>query len=181
MIGMIKGKLIEINNNLGLIETSGGVCYHIFLTPGFISKHTIDSLVSVRTFLQVREDNHTLYGFEDKKQYQLFKLLITVSGVGPKTAYNIVSFIKPDELIEAVKSNQVDSLTEVPGLGKKTAMKIILEISSKLKTDFDLTNMIISDDDKIVIDALVSLGYKSIEAKKLLTKIPKQLSLEDKI
>ena len=84
-------------------------------------------------------------------------------------------------MISDVKANQVDALTKVPGLGKKTAMKIILELSSKLKTEFDMKNMVLSEDDKTVIDALVSLGYKAHDAKKMLSKLPKNLSVEEKI
>ena len=80
-----------------------------------------------------------------------------------------------------MKNNDVDVLTRVPGLGRKTAMKIILELSTKLKSEFDIKNMVMSEEDKTVIDALVSLGYKSHEAKKLLSKLPKNLSIEEKI
>ena len=106
---------------------------------------------------------------------------MSVSGVGPKTAFSVISFIKVEELIKAVRNNQVDSLTQVPGLGKKTAMKIILELSTKLKSEFDMKNMVLSEEDKTVVDALVSLGYKTYEAKKLLSKLPKSLSVEEKI
>lgn len=181
MIGKLKGKLIELDNNIGLIETSGGVSYQLFLTPSIISKNKVGNLIDVYTYLQVRDDALVLFGFEEKKSYELFKLLLTVSGVGPKTAYSVVSFSSTDELFSAVRKNDSDYFTKVPGLGKKTAMKIILELSQKLKSEFNLEKMILSEDDKTVIDALVSLGFKSIEAKKIFSKIPKALSVEDKI
>ena len=108
-------------------------------------------------------------------------MLLSVSGVGPKTAYLVSSYARPDELIEAVKQNNVDYLTKIPGLGKKTVMKILLELSQKMREEFKLEKMYLSDDDKTVIDALVSLGYKTQEAKQVLTKIPKDLSVEEKI
>ena len=98
---------------------------------------------------------------------------MTVSGVGPKTAFSVISFVSLDLLVKSVQSNDVDAFTQVPGLGRKTAMKIILELSSKLKTDFDMKNMVLSDDDQTVISALISLGYKSYDAKKLLPNCPK--------
>ena len=110
-----------------------------------------------------------------------FQLLLTVSGVGPKTAFSVISFLKVEEITKSVFDNNVDILTRVPSLGKKTAMKIILELSSKLKTSFDMKNMVLSDDDKTVIEALISLGYKSYDAKKILSKLPKNLSVEEKI
>lgn len=181
MIGKLKGKLAEIDGNIGLIETSGGVFYQVFLTPSLITSHQLLAEIEIYTFLQVREDALVLFGFEKKQEFDFFKLLLTVSGVGPKTAFSVVSFCVIDELITAVRSNQIDYFTKVPGLGKKTAMKIILELSTKLKSDFDMKSMILSEDDKTVIEALISLGFKSHEAKAILSKIPKQLTIENKI
>ncbi len=181
MIGKLKGKLSEVDGNLGLIETSGGVYYSTFLTPSLIANHQPPATVELYTYLQVREDALVLFGFETKKEFQVFKLLLTVPGVGPKTAYSVISYLKPEALYEAVKGNDINSFTNVPGLGKKTAMKIILELSSKLKSEFDMTNMVLSEEDKTVVDALVSLGFKSTDAKNILSKLPRDLSVEEKI
>ena len=181
MIGKIKGIIHEIEGNIGLIETSGGIYYEVYLTPKILNKYTKGKKIEVYTYLQVREDAHTLFGFENRKEYSIFKMLFSVSGVGPKIAYSIISFSTPDDLTDAVKNNNVDYFTNVPGLGKKTSMKIILELSQKIETDFTLERMYLSDDDKTVLEALVSLGYKSYEAKQLLLKLPKKLSIEEKI
>ncbi len=181
MIGKIKGKLVEVSGNLGLIETLSGLSFEVFLTPKIIAKTKIDSFIDIYTYLQVREDALVLYGFEEKKEYEIFKMLLTVSGVGPKTAFNIISFINYDEFILSIKNNNIDYLTRIPGLGKKTAMKIALELSTKLKSDFELKNLVLSEDDKMAIDALVSLGFKVQEAKKIIINLPKNLSLEEKI
>lgn len=181
MIGKIKGKLIEISGNIGLIETSSGVSYEVYLTPNIISSSNLESLIDIYTYLHVREDAMILFGFQTKKEYNIFKLLLTVSGVGPKTAFSIISFIKFDDLIHAIKNNDVDILTQVSGLGKKTAMKIILELSSKIDADFDFKNIVFSSDDKIAIDALVSLGFSLKDAKNIVSKLPKNLTIEEKI
>lgn len=181
MIGKLKGKLIEVSGNIGLVETIGGVCYEVFITPKIISNYQSLKSIELYTYLQVREDALILFGFETKKEYDFFKLLLAVSGVGPKTAFAIISFINVDSIISAIKKNDVEVLTQIPGLGKKTAMKIILELSSKLKTDFDIKNIVLDENDKTFIEALISLGYKSQEAKKILTKIPKNLPVEEKI
>lgn len=189
MIGKLKGKLVEVDGNIGLIETSGGVFYQVFLPTNLLSNFqppplspTIHHLPSIEiyTYLQVRDDALVLFGFETKKQHDFFKLLLTVSGVGPKTAFNVISFVPLDKLVSYIKLNDVDGL-KVPGLGRKTAMKIILELSTKLKSDFDMSKMVLSDDDQTAVSALVSLGYKSFEAKKLVSKLPKNLSVEEKI
>lgn len=181
MIGKIKGRLVQMDGNIGLIETSSGVFYRVYLTPTLISTYHLNQQLEIFTYLQVKEDALVLFGFESKKEYDLFKMLLTVPGVGPKTAYGIISFSRQQDLFDAVKQNNVDYFLRIPGLGKKTAMKIILELSQKFESEFKLEKMYLSEEDKTVIDALVSLGFKSLEAKKILTKLPKNLPLEEKI
>ncbi|OGK18720.1 Holliday junction DNA helicase RuvA [Candidatus Roizmanbacteria bacterium RIFCSPLOWO2_12_FULL_40_12] len=180
MIGKIKGNLLELDGNVGLLETKDGISYEVLLPPFFLSQK-LNTQIEIYTYLQVRDDAHILFGFENKKQKELFKLLIGISGVGPKTAFSIISFSQEDELVNAVQENSVEYFSKVPGLGKKTAMKIILELSQKFKQEFQLEKMFLSEDDKTVVDVLVSLGYKSKEAKQVLSKIPKNLSVEEKI
>ncbi|MEK7109868.1 MAG: Holliday junction branch migration protein RuvA [Patescibacteria group bacterium] len=183
MIGKLKGKLVEVDGNLGLIETSGGVFYQVFLPSSFVRRSLGEdgSLIELYTYLQVRDDALVLFGFETKKHHDFFKLLLSVSGVGPKTAFSVISAIPLDSLVQFVQSNDADAFTQVPGLGRKTAMKIILELSSKLKSDFDMSKMVLSDDDQTAVSALVSLGYKSYDAKKIVSKLPKNLTVEEKI
>jgi len=181
MIGKLKGKLVYIENNVGLIETSGGVTYRVFLPPSLTSQTSLNSPIDLFTYLQVREDALVLFGFKEKKEYDFFTMLLSVSGVGPKTAFNVISSTKIEEAIDAIKTNDIDYFTNIPGLGKKTGMKIILELSQKLKEEFHMEKMYLSTEDKTVVDALISLGYSSIDAKKVLQKIPKNLSIEEKI
>lgn len=181
MIGKIKGILQEIDGNIGLIETSGGISYQVYLTSKLITNSQLPIAIDIYTYLQVREDAMVLFGFETKKEYDMYSLLLSVSGVGPKTAFSVISFVSVDDLIEAIKDNNIDYFKKVPGLGTKTAMKIILELSQKLKEEFKMEKMYLSDDDRTVVDALVSLGFKSQEAKTILQKIPKNLSVEERI
>lgn len=181
MIGKLKGILVEVDKNVGLIETSGGVFYQVYLPAEALAKEGLHNPIELYTYLQVRDDALVLFGFETKKHHDFFKLLLSVSGVGPKTAFSVISNVPLVSLVQSVSSNDVDAFTKVPGLGRKTAMKIILELSGKLKTDFDMTKMILTDDDQTVISALVSLGYKSYDAKKVVSKLPKNLTVEEKI
>ncbi len=182
MIGKIKGKLAEVDGNIGLIETSSGLSYEIFLTPSLLSLNKVGQAIEVYTYLQVREDAHTLFAFQTKNEFKLFKMLITVSGVGPKTAFSIISFSTDKDLTDAVRGNDIAFFSRIPGLGKKTAMKIILELSQKMDAEFKLEKMYLSEEDKTVVEALVSLGFKSGEARQILNKLPKELfSVEEKI
>ncbi|MCX7881341.1 MAG: Holliday junction branch migration protein RuvA [Patescibacteria group bacterium] len=181
MIGKIKGKLVEIDGNQGLLETTSGLFYQLYLPSYLLSRLKINQSLELYTHLYFREDSFILFGFNTKEEYQLFKELITVPGVGVKTAFAIISFGKVNQLIEAVKNNDVDYFTEIPGLGKKTALKIILELSSKLKKEFNLEKIYFSEEDKAIYDALISLGFNSYQVKKIIPKLPKNLKLEEKI
>lgn len=181
MIGKIKGVLVEVEENKGLVETEGGVCYIIFLTNRFLALHTIGEKISVHTYLKVREDNLTLYGFENKKQQRIFEMLITVSGIGPKSAFTIVSYKNSDELSQAILSNNVEFFSDIPGVGKKSAHKILLELSSKMGKGLDVSSLMLSPDDSTVVDALASLGFNKHDARTVLSKLPAKLSVEDKI
>lgn len=181
MIGKIKGKLIDIEGNKGLIETTSGLSYEVFLVPSIIKNNILGKNIEIFTQLIVREDSQTLYGFVDKSEINIFKMLLSISGIGPKVAYGVISFSNPDDLISAVKNNDVDFFTRVPGLGKKTALKIVVELSGKLETGFSIAKVYMSEEDKLVLDALVSLGFKTEEAKKIMTNIPKNITVEEKI
>lgn len=180
VIGKLKGSLVEVDGNVGLVETNSGVFYRVYLPPSLLSS-PLPSSLEVYTYLQVREDAFVLYGFRSKKEYDFFTLLLAVSGVGPKTAFSIVSFSPIDALLIAVKDNNIEYFSRIPGLGKKTAMKIILELSQKLKTEFKMEQMDLSEEDKTVIEALVSLGFKSQEARQAVSTLSRDLSVEQKI
>lgn len=180
MIGKLKGYLSEVDGNIGLIETGSGVFYQVFLQPGMLAR-PLPSPVEIYTYLQVREDALILFGFQTKGELELYKLLLLVPGVGPKSAFSISSYAPIPDIIQAIKDNNVGFFTSIPGLGKKTAMKILLELATKLSGDFKLENMYVSEDEKIAVDALISLGFKSHDAKDIIAKLPKELSVEEKI
>lgn len=181
MIGKIKGHLIDLQESTGLIETTSGISYEVFLPAQLLNNTHIGDDLEIFTYLQVRDDAFVLFGFQSKDQQLFFKLLLTVSGVGPKTAFNVISHTIVDELLTAVRENNVEYFTKIPGLGKKTSMKIILELSQKIKSEFKFENTAISDEDHTVIEALVALGYKISDARSIFTKLPKNLSVEEKI
>lgn len=180
MIGKVKGTLLSIEGNIGLIQTPSGIAYEVFLHPAVLN-HPLNTEFEVDTYFHVREDVQILFGFRTLREKLLFKMLIGVSGVGPKTAFQVISFSNEDDFIRAIKENDAEYFSRVPGLGKKTALKIILELSSKMNTEFEIKQLVVSEEDKTVIDALVSLGFKSQEAKQIFQKIPKDLTLEQKI
>ena len=181
MIGKIKGTLVEVENNVGLVETRSGIFYEVYLTNPFLSKIYLPEDIEVYIYHHIREDIELLFGFETRREYKLYMLLLGVSGVGAKTAFSIISHVKSDSLVNAVTNNDVSFFTNIPGLGKKTALKIILELSTKFKTEFILDQSVESPDDETVIKALTALGFSTQEARKVLPEVATETSIESKI
>ena len=134
MISFVKGTVADIGENF-LIMENGGLGYEIYMTGQDLEKAHIGDEKKIHTFLYVREDILQLYGFFSKDDLGMFKLLIGVNGVGPKGALGILSGISADELRFAVLSDDVKTISKAPGIGKKTAQKMILELKDKLKLE----------------------------------------------
>ena len=154
MIAKLTGTLSEFNEKTAVIDTASGVSYELFITPTALSNRKLGDPLTIFTHLQVRDDAHVLFGFVSNEEKSFFHLLLSVPGVGPKTAFGIASHISFQQAVEAVRINNIKLFSEIPGIGKKTAMKIVLELSVKFKTEFKFEQHL-SPDDKTVIDALV--------------------------
>lgn len=181
MIGKIRGIISEIEGNIGLIETNSGVFYQVYLPPKLLKNCQRGDQIEIYTYLQVKQDGLILFGFENRKQFQLFEMLLLVDGVGPKSAFNIVCFQEPEKIIQAAKENDVGFFCSIPGIGKKSAQKILLELSGHLKEAFQPISINLTQEDNLIIEALVSLGFRKSEAIKVITKIDKKLTMEEKI
>jgi Holliday junction DNA helicase RuvA len=180
MIGTIKGTLTERFGNEGIVETSSGVGYTVFL-PTIMLGVPLPHEVQLYTYLHVREDALVLYGFESRQKLELFHMLHAISGVGPKTAFTVGSFIDPESLRAALQANDLSYFTRIPGLGKKTAMKIILELSDRMKQNVSLERLNLSEEDETVIGALNALGFQNSDIRPILDKIDTDQPLEERI
>lgn len=187
MFAYIKGELDTKTDTFVVIDVQG-VGYKIFMpTKSIGSLGEIGQTVKVYTYYYVREDNISLYGFSSNEELRMFELLLSVSGVGAKSAIIMLSEISPSSFALAVISNDVSKLVKIPGVGKKTAARIILELKDKLKTEkaIDKTEEIdlaIEDDNKDneAIAALQVLGYTRKEVERVLEKIDiNNLQLEE--
>lgn len=179
MIGKITGILQEIRGNQAYIETTSGVTYLAYILPSLA--HNIGSQVQVYTHLDVKEDALVLYAFETQDEYRLYLKLIAIDGIGAKLAFNICSFAKPENIIGAVTGQDIEFFKKIPGVGKKTAQRILLELSGIVGTEFDLSSLAISQDDLTVLDALESLGFSKKDSQPALSSLPKDLTIEEKI
>lgn len=172
MISYIKGELTEILEDAIVVET-GGVGYHI-MAPLSLLRELPDTghRVKIYTHFQVKEDSMSLYGFLHREDVQIFRMLIGVSGIGPKGALGILSALSPDELRFAVLAEDAAAIARAPGIGKKTAQKCILELKDKLsledavrfKTNHNQAVLASETFRDEAVQALAALGYSAAEA-----------------
>ena len=188
MYAYIKGSLEIKTSNYVVVENSG-VGYKIFMPETAIEKlGEIGKNVKVYTYLKVREDDMSLYGFNTNEELRMFELLISVSGVGAKTAIAMLSNITPSSFALAVITNDVAKIKALPGIGPKGAQRIILELKDKIKTEEAISsdnsislqsNVINNENMQEAISALQVLGYSKKEIEKALQRVDSSLSVED--
>ena len=176
MIGSLNGLIISKKPSEVLLEVNGiGYEIHVPLSTSF-KLPSVDQTVQLLTHLIVREDQHTLYGFITEDERKLFRALIKISGVGAKLALTILSGINVEGFIRSVQMQDVDTLIHLPGIGKKTAERLLVEMKDKVGQMGDIAqnDAVESKDLRIIKEAhnaLTSLGYKSVEARKILDGI----------
>ena len=174
MISSLRG-LIQQTSPDSLVIDVGGVGLKVFV-PTSVFEHVdgVGKMVFLHTHLIVREDALTLYGFASEEQRSLFETLLGVQGVGPKLALAVLSFVSPDNLRRAVGQEQPELLDRVPGVGKKTAEKIVFHLKDKFGPGLPLgATAPITDLDTDVLGALTALGYSVVESQAALQSIPK--------
>lgn len=182
MIGSIKGTVAYQAAEYCLVETAGGVGYRVFMPVSQLRTLSVGQSVRVLTYTAVREDAIQLYGFMTQQYYDLFTLLLSVSGVGPKGALGILGAAKPEDFYLAVQSRDLKMLTKLPGIGKKTAERMVLELKDKIGTlesaeyDREFTEAVSGNSDSAAVNeamaALSALGYSNSEILPVLRKIP---------
>tara|TARA_B110000211_G_scaffold78904_1_gene92512 strand:- start:2968 stop:3570 length:603 start_codon:yes stop_codon:yes gene_type:complete len=191
MIGRLSGVLIEKQAPDLLIDVNG-VGYEVQAPlSSFLDIGAVGSKITLLTHLVVREDAQLLYGFSDKMQRTMFRTLIKVSGVGPKLALGILSSMDADTFARCIQNHEVTALTKLPGVGKKTAERLIVEMQDRLKewqtqaplwaaveqTASANRNHLLSEAEA----ALISLGYKPQEAAKMLSKMPEEIDSSEEM
>jgi len=183
MIAILEGKL-EYRGIDSAIVKVGGVGVRVYLPHSDLPKlGNIGDKVSLYTHLYVREDNLSLYGFVSSEEVALFENLISVSGIGPRVALSLLSGLSVEQLATAIVSGNIDLITQVPGVGKKLASRLVVDLKSKLEQEWKETAVLLAPEDSDAIAALTSLGYSLREATQAVSSIPDspRLSLEEKV
>jgi len=184
MIASLHGKLESLDSD-GAIINVGGMGFRVYMPTSTLSTlGKIGEGVKLHTYLHLREDNAALYGFASTDELGLFQNLISVSGLGPKLALAMLSAMNIERLTMAIATSSADLLTEIPGIGKKMANRLILELKEKIGAGWITTPAVqLAEENAEVVAALTSLGYSVSEATKAVASLPpdSKLNLEDKV
>lgn len=181
MIGRIRGILLEKTPPTICVDV-GGVGYEIDVPMSTLYKlPDVGAEVVLHTHLQVREDAHTLYGFSSAAERSAFRALIRVTGVGARMALAVLSGMSVEELANAVTLQEAGRLTRVPGIGKKTAERLLLELKGKLGADIGAVAAPATGGQADILNALLSLGYSSAECQKALKALPENVDVAEGI
>ncbi len=176
MIAQIQGRLVEKTPTDVVIDCHG-VGYHINISLHTFSLIPDGEQLRLYTFLQIKEDAHTLYGFIEKQERELFKLLLSVSGVGASTARTMLSSLQPNQIIQAIAANDVATIQGVKGIGAKTAQRIILDLKDKVLKVYDLDDVSTlpnNTNKEEALSALEVLGFNKKTSEKVIDKIVKE-------
>jgi len=180
MIRIVRGTVLARGKDHLIVDiggSGGGIGLKVFAPEPTLAQCNNGTGVTLHTYLQVREDALTLYGFITEDELGMFELLLTVSGVGPKVGLSILSTLSPDTLRLALANDEPAIVARAPGVGKRTAQKIVLDLKDKVTgpmTGLQALAMA-TDVDSEVIEALTALGYSVVEAQRAVQKLPKDL------
>jgi Holliday junction DNA helicase RuvA len=183
MIATLEG-ILEYRDNDSIIINVGGVGFQVYAPGSTLSQlASVKGKVFLHTHLHVREDNISIYGFSSSEELALFKNLISVSGLGAKLALALLSTFKPEQLVMAIASGDIDLLSQAPGVGKKMASRLVVELKGKLGKEWKEVAPPLATDSADAVAALIGLGYSVAEATRAISKLPDSegLSLEEKI
>jgi len=184
MIHHLKGKLVEKNPTFVIIEC-GGVGYFVNISLHTFSKVPDGELLQLYTHLQVKEDSHTLFGFAEKSEREIFRLLLTVSGIGSSTARIMLSSMSPGQIRDAIASGDVPKIQAIKGIGAKTAQRVILDLRDKILKVYDIDELSTTSNNTNkdeALSALEVLGFARRQAEKVVDKVISQdasLSVEN--
>jgi len=182
VIATLQGTVTARGENFIVVET-GGIGFKVHVTTPLLARRgTLGRQVQLFTYLHLRENEVSLYGFEMEDELNLFELLLGVSGIGPKVALGILSTASVDSLRLAIAKGDIEYLTQMPGLGKKTAQRIILDVKGKLELEELIPVPPLSPLDVEIIAALTALGYSLSEAREAVASLPEEeMPLEERL
>ncbi|MCK5442411.1 MAG: Holliday junction branch migration protein RuvA [Maribacter sp.] len=184
MITHLKGKLVEKNPTYVVIECAG-IGYFVNISLNTFSSIKDEENISLFTHLQIKEDSHTLFGFAERSEREIFRLLLSVSGIGSSTARTMLSSLSPAQIRDAIASGDVPTIQGIKGIGAKTAQRVILDLRDKILKVYDIDEVSVNSNNtnkEEALSALEVLGFVRRQAEKAVDKVLSQdtsLSVED--
>lgn len=181
MIGRLTGSLLEKNPPRILLDVQG-VGYEVDVPMStFYNLPAIGERVTLHTHFVVREDGHFLFGFGAPAELAAFRQLVKISGIGPRMALAVLSGMSVDELARVVAMQEAGRLTKIPGIGKKTAERLLLELKGKIGADTGAQSLFVNNDQNDIVQALMALGYSDKDAAAALKKLPPDVGVTEGI
>lgn len=181
MISSLTGTVAEVGADFLVLDV-GGIGYHLAVLPSAPGVIKVGENLTILTHLHVREDELSLYGFLTEEERRFFRFLLTVPGIGPRTAMNVLAVAPPDVLVRAVTADDATLLTKVSGIGRKTAERVVTELKARLEREYPTSvgqGATLHGD---VVEALISLGYTRAQAREAARGLPAELkNLEEGI
>jgi Holliday junction DNA helicase RuvA len=187
MIRLVRGLVVAKGRDFLVVDVgtaTGGIGYKVTVPDVVALRTNLNSTITLHTYMQVREDAQILFGFENEDELGMFEMLLGVNGVGPKVAMATLSVMNPEMLRMALANEEPALIARVPGVGKRTAEKIVLELKGKVKsTATGLAGMVtMVDADMEVVEALIALGYSVVESQRAVQGLPKEVTgVEDRL
>ncbi len=184
MIHHLRGKLVE-KNPTNIVVECGGIGYFVNISLNTFSKLPEGDLIQIYTHLQIKEDSHTLFGFMEKSEREIFRLLLSVSGIGSSTARTMLSSMSPGQIRDAIANGDVPAIQAIKGIGAKTAQRVILDLRDKVLKVYDIDEVSLASNNTNkdeALSALEVLGFTRKQAEKVVDKVIAQdasLSVEN--
>ncbi|MCS7221055.1 MAG: Holliday junction branch migration protein RuvA [Anaerolineae bacterium] len=176
MIAWLEGRVLGRGKDYLIIQV-GGMGFKAFAPAPLLAQARVGEMVTVHTHLHIRENELALFAFSSEEELAMFELLITVSGVGPRTALAALSAMAVDSLRMAITQEQPELLARIPGIGKRTAQKIVMELKDKLPAvEIPEGLATLTEADLQVVDALTALGYSVVEAQRAVQRLPREVT-----
>ncbi|EMY81262.1 Holliday junction DNA helicase RuvA [Psychroflexus gondwanensis ACAM 44] len=173
MITQLRGRLLE-KNPTHIVVDCNGIGYEVNISLHTFSRLKGEEQITIYTHLQVKEDSHTLYGFMEKAERLVFRQLLSVSGIGANTARMMLSSLTPEQVVEAISTEDTDTIQSVKGIGKKTAQRVILDLKDKIRSSEEYSEIVNSPSNsnkEEALSALETLGYTRKQSGKIISKI----------
>jgi Holliday junction DNA helicase RuvA len=173
MITQLRGRLLE-KNPTHIVVDCNGIGYEVNISLHTFSRLKGEEQITIYTHLQVKEDSHTLYGFMEKAERLVFCQLLSVSGIGANTARMMLSSLTPEQVVEAISTEDSDTIQSVKGIGKKTAQRVILDLKDKIRSSeeySEIVNTPSNSNKEEALSALETLGYTRKQSGKIISKI----------